>query len=283
MLENALIEWQEWGFKSKPSLLRVFVQGQNHHTGLIEADGQKYVLKVLGHSFERILKSEYWANERAFSPKIIYAANNIEILEYIDDQGFTPTKLTALAGVLGSMHSAVGPHDIRFDLIAFAKEYLPNESITSIDASVHTWHQQLLPALNEFINDPTPWVFCHNDLVKENCLFDAQGKPLVIDWEYAEKHNPWFDLATVILHFELSQTQSIVFLESYRHGWSTKIFERIFISSQIAVLWIDLLWHLFTLDRKKLGRNYLSENPKRFAKLVRLAKQLDIELTPHTQ
>jgi hypothetical protein len=278
MLEKALIDWRDWGFMSKPSLLQVFSQGQNHHTGLIEVDGQRYVLKVLGHSFERVIKSELWANERGFSPKIIYAANNIQVLEYIDDQGFSPAKLTPLASTLRSLHSVVGPHDIRFDLMAFANEYLPRESINSIDISVRTWHQTLLPVLNEFINDPTPWVFCHNDLVKENCLFDAQKNPVIIDWEYAEQHNPWFDLATIVLHFELSQTQAIVFLESYQHGWSRQAFERIFISSQIAVLWIDLLWHL-----NKFGRNYRSENPKRFAKLQLLAEQLDIKLTPHSE
>lgn len=283
MLESALNHWQEWGFKSKPLLLRVFTQGQNHHTGLVEADGQQYVLKVLGHSFERIIKSERWANERGLSPKIIYAANNIQILEYIDDQGFSATKIAPLANVLRYLHSGVRPHDIRFDLIAFADEYLPDSSMDTIDSNVHSWHQQLLPVLNEFINDPTPWVFCHNDLVKENCLFNSQGTPVIIDWEYAELHNPWFDLATVILHFEFSQTQAIVFLENYHRGWSHRVSERIFISSQIAVLWIDLLWHLFKLDRKKLSRNYLSENPKRFAKLKLLAEQLDIKLTPHAE
>lgn len=273
MLNNALQYWQDWGFSSKPVLLKTFKQGQNHCTGLIEVANKRFVLKVFQHSYKRTINAERWANTLDLSPKIVYAANNIQILDYIVDQGFSENKLSVLADAIQSMHSARYSPTTEFDLLGFAHEYLQ-----TADASTLAWHQQLLPILNEFLADPTPWAFCHNDLVVENCLFSPQGNAVIIDWEFAQPNNPWFDLAAVILYFKLNKTQAKEFLENYQTGWSNKISERIFISSQIAVLWLDLLWNL-----KQHGMSYRAKNQSRFVELMALAEQRDILLIPNAE
>ena len=273
MLNSALEHWQDWGFSSKPILLNTFKQGQNHCTGLIEVVNKRFVLKVFQHSYKRTINAERWANTLDLSPKIVYAANNIQILDYIDDQGFSDDTLSTLANAIQSMHSASHTSNNKFDLLAFANDYLHEA-----DAITQAWHQQLLPLLNEFLADPTLWAFCHNDLVVENCLFSPQGNAVIIDWEFAQPNNPWFDLAAVILYFKLNKTQAKDFLDNYQTGWSNKIGERIFISSQIAVLWLDLLWNL-----KRHGVSYRAKNQSRFLKLMALAEQRDILLIPNAE
>lgn len=271
MLKTALTHWQNWGFNSKPQLVTIFTQGQSHHTGLIKVDNQRCVLKVFNHSFEQTIEVERWANTQGLSPNIIYAADGIEILEYIETQEYTPNKLPSLAYSLNRLHTTEVHCESRFDLIAFANKYLINS-----DQFANSWHQQLQPILIEFVNDPTPWVFCHNDLVHENCLFDKTGKAFLIDWEYAQTHNPWFDLAAIVLYFDLNESQSISFLEAYKPGWSTKLNQRIFYGSQISLLWIDLLWNIH-----KYGPDYRQENSHRFIKLASLAQQLNLNLAPN--
>lgn len=272
MLEQALNNWAAWGLASKPILVHTFTQGQNHHTGLINVGSQSFVLKIFRHSFVQTMNTERWTNQQHLSPTVFYAQDNIQVLEYIDDQGYDVSKLDDLANTINTLHTATITKQRRFDLISFTDEYL-----IGADQQTRTWHQQLQPLLNEFINDPTPWVFCHNDLVKENCLFDQDGSVYLIDWEFAQRHNPWFDLAAIVLYFELSDEQTKSFLEAYKDGWSTKISERIFYSSQVALLWTDLLWNMH-----KSGVNYRHKNPRHFNKLHFLAKKLNINLTINT-
>jgi len=54
---------------------------------------------------------------------------------------------------------------------------------------------------------------CHNDVVAENLLL-SPGLTL-IDWEYACDNDPFFDLATVIEHHDLSDQQVSVLVNAY--------------------------------------------------------------------
>lgn len=268
-LKKALKNWPDWGLSSEPSLDRIFTQGQNHHTGLIKAGEKCLVLKVFSHSFDRTIDVERWASTIGLSPNIVYAQQGVQLLEFIDDQGYQPSKLTSLARSLKCLHGTGKAEQHRFDLIEFANDYL-----VGADALTQQWHVQLLPIIKEFINDPTPWTFCHNDLVVENCLFKDNGNVVLIDWEFAQYHNPWFDLAAIIHYFKLSESQTATFLNAYATGWSAKTRERIFITSQMALLWIDLLWNMH-----QSGAGYRENNSERFAALALLAQQLNIVLT----
>lgn len=273
MLKQALQHWQDWGLDSQPSLIHIFTNGQNHHTGLIKVGEQRLVLKIFSSTFDpslfaHTMEIERWAAKQNIAPNTVFANQHVQILEHIDDQGFTENKSPTLAKALRKLHTSKRSEHLRFDLLTFTNEYLNHAN-----EQMHQWHKQLLPILNEFINDPTPWVFCHNDLVRENCLFDSNGNAFIIDWEFAQHHNPWFDIAAVVLYFKLSKVQATVFLESYKTNWGQCISERIFISSQIAVLWTDLLWNL-----KKHGSDYQKTHLSRFKTLASLAQQLSIEL-----
>jgi hypothetical protein len=275
MLESTLKSWREWGLLEKPRLIQVFDCGQNHHTALIESGATRLVLKVFKHSFDRTIEAETWASDQAFSPTLQFAAGNIALYDYIDDQGFSLDKIPSLGNVLKSIHdsdaltridslSSINRH---FDLLHFCDAYLATAS-----TYVYDWHRLLMPALLEFINDPTPPAFCHNDLVIQNCLFQHDSIKF-IDWEFAQRNNPWFDLAAIIHYFELDSSQASEFLSNYQHGWNRKANDSIFYTSQIAVLWCDLLWNMHNR-----GNGYRLKHTDRFKQLADLASKINITL-----
>ncbi|MAD90644.1 MAG: hypothetical protein CMK64_13140 [Pseudoalteromonas sp.] len=56
--------------------------------------------------------------------------------------------------------------------------------------------------------------FCHNDLVKENCIVSDAGV-VVIDFEYASRGDIYFDLAALVTSFELKEDQIMNMLQAY--------------------------------------------------------------------
>ncbi len=259
MIEEHLENWPKWGFSEKPSLIRQFTAGKNHHTGLIECREGRHVLKVFEHSFEQAVSAQRLAANIGIAPEIVFADSNTLVMEYVPS---TNNSLESLAIGLKTLHASVAQELITFDLMSFYEDYL-----AAAPEGLIRQHHQILPILNEFIDDPTPWCFCHNDLVTENCV-SRNSKTIFIDWEFAGKHNPWFDLAAIVLYRELTHEQACFFLNAY-NDWEHKVGERIFLSSQIALLWGDLLWHV-----SKYGIAYISNNKQRFAKLDSLVRAI---------
>jgi len=277
MLAKYLNSWRDWGLTERPQLLKTFTDGENHLTGLIQSSGRDYVLKVFSHSFDQAIGAQQWASTAVLAPLIIYAKDNVAVFEYESDnrnhdqnQPIKSADIKKLSAALTELHErpfVSVEHLGNFDLLAFCDRYLINANALTMN-----WHQALMPALEIFVNDPTPWCFCHNDLVKENYLIQPL-RVLFIDWEFAQRHNPWFDVAAVLHYLALDKNQSTMLLEHYRDGWQCKMQDPIFYASQIAVLWTDLLWHL-----SRNGMDYRSENEYRFKQLSELAAKLDIIL-----
>ncbi len=268
LLEQAIREWRDWGvcnIDEPPKLMEVFDAGKNHTTALVGCDEQPYVLKIFDHSFEQAVGAQRWAGELGLAPKVYYAKEPVALMDYV---AVAVPSMPATARALNKLHrqpppQAEGLQTSVFDLLGFCDQYL-----STADRVTQKQHQALLPLLREYVDDPTRNAFCHNDLVVENCMGSADDT-VFIDWEYAQLNNPWFDLAAIILYYELSHEQAREFLDTYRTGWSDKINQRIFITSQISLLWGDLLWHM-----NKFGHDYRNKNPMRFRYIERLANGL---------
>lgn len=57
-------------------------------------------------------------------------------------------------------------------------------------------------------------VLCHQDLNPQNILFSSKGIKL-IDWEFADFNDKYFDLASVCVEFKLSPKKENIFLKAY--------------------------------------------------------------------
>lgn len=272
MLHEALKHWKELGFTVKPKLIDVFDKGLNHYCGLLESGGDKFVIKVFTHSFERAIEAEYLGSEAHVSPTILSAANNIAVYQYIPNRRFKDSDLAHLCASLKATHSIKpiahqGLNHQALDLLSVCDSYLVGSP-----SRLQQYHLQLLALLKEFTNDTTPLVFCHNDLVQENCLFDEQ-QAWFIDWEFAQVNNPWFDLASIMLYFNLDNTQADVLLQSYFDNKHFHSSSRLCVLAKLCVLWCDLLWQVHTK-----GLKYIERNEERFKALEKMAKTLNVEL-----
>jgi thiamine kinase-like enzyme len=124
-----------------------------------------------------------------------------------------------------------------------------------------------------FEHDNTAWCVCHNDLVAANC-FVIEQQAQFIDWEYARRHNPWFDLAAIVVYLRLDDRQANWFLQHYRGDWSACKDEPIYHAAQCALLWGDILWHL-----ARFGESFWPELRQKLQCITASAAALGIDLT----
>lgn len=118
--------------------------------------------------------------------------------------------LRRLAAALRQLHG-LAPVGAAFDPLAAARRYA-RQLATPVAAALAVRAAELFAGLQD---PPSPPVLCHNDLVCENILLTAGQGLLLIDWEYAGIGDPYFDLAVVVRHHEVSEEVAGYFLQAY--------------------------------------------------------------------
>ena len=73
------------------------------------------------------------------------------------------------------------------------------------DASNKIVVQEASDLYDDLINDGVKKILSHNDLHSKNIIWNSQY--YFLDWEYAGKNHPCFDIASLIRSFELNADQ----------------------------------------------------------------------------
>jgi thiamine kinase-like enzyme len=292
LLEETLNAWPVWPVTERPRVIKTFADGLNHQAFLLAADSRSLVLKLFREPNITAIAAQQWAAKLKLAPKILYTSNKDDyvLMEYIAHPTISAPNLNSgdlsdIAGGLWALHSAnyeeIAKTIGKFDLLKFCHRYLAqlDDNIRRPAAhdkfsyiNVLSTHQALEPALNFLINEDSTLSLCHNDLVADNCFITETGVSF-IDWEYAQIHNPWFDLAAIIAYLQLSDSDAALFLEAYQVGFGVKTNTAIFYTSQIALLWVDILWHLANID---IG--FTPQLNKKIATLGKLAANVHITI-----
>ena len=97
-----------------------------------------------------------------------------------------------------------------FDAGVAAQRYI--ERVTGLDDDVVKKCTDIIVRMRL----PQNLCCCHNDLVAENLI--TTPELMFLDWEYACDNDPFFDLATVVEHHELSDKQVTKLLDAYLGG-----------------------------------------------------------------
>lgn len=268
-LQTALRDWRQWPTRTLPTMVRQFTDGANHQAWLLESDEQQWALKIFEDSGRSAIEIQRWAADLQLAPEIVFAPADFSyaLMSYLPDQA-VPGDVGTVAVSLRDLHAqeaAPGIDSAKFELLDYCDCYLKKSG-----GKAHALHQLLLPILNRFVQDKTPPVFCHNDLVGANCLLD-QGRSVFIDWEFARPNNPWFDLASIIVYQRLDPAQAREFLGSYDKAWAGLCGQPICVAAQCAVLWLDMLWYL-----QYCGTNYWNKLESKHTQLRKLAAQLNL-------
>ena len=75
--------------------------------------------------------------------------------------------------------------------------------------------------------NPVPDVACHNDLLSENFIIDADGKMWIIDWEYGGMTDPYFDLGDYVMEHPFSREEERLIIETYCGEMDERYFGRL--------------------------------------------------------
>lgn len=262
-IETALSEWSKWPMAAKPELIREFDSGLNNTVALLRSGKEYLVLKCFTSGPQPGVTVQTWAAKLAIAPGIVFYSESAAycLMEYCAEEQSDPSlnsdQLNSLAESLHILHGTEAPAITKiceaeatikpWNLSAWLKHYdegLQQNLSDKLLTTLADIEQEITASLQAFANDPTPHCLCHNDLVRENCFVNNE-RAQFIDWDYAQLNNPWFDIASVIHYFGLSENQTEQFLKAYASDSAFDISNQNMLkAAKCTVIWLDVLWHL---------------------------------------
>ena len=155
------------------------------------------------------------AAKAGIAPNVLLANDELYFTEFVEGTVWERTclekegNLEQLATALKRVHSL--PLTGRsFDATIAAKRYVARITVLDPEAI------ERCTAIIFNMRLPQNLCCCHNDLVAENII--TTPALMFLDWEYACDNDPFFDLATIVEHHELSESQAAYFLDAYFDG-----------------------------------------------------------------
>ncbi len=174
-----------------------------------------------------------------------------------------PANLKRLAGILNRVHALrpIGPHlGLRTAVSRYAS-LIGTPEADELAAEAAT-------LLRRLTADDIPQCLCHNDPIAPNVI-DGEGLRL-IDWEYAAIGDPFFELAVITQHHELTEQEIDILLttllgrvtESHHHHLhrTRALYDR------VSLLWLLVVQAASPMDETqqaqlKLTRDRVSRQP----------------------
>ena len=182
-------------------------------TGVLKIDDRPRVAPFNTRCAEASVQNT--ANKADLAPGVIQADDGFYFTEYVEGEVWRRSclhkdgNLELIAASLKRLH-ALPLTGRSFDAGIAAKRYI--ERVSGLGADV-------IDKCNAIISNmrlPRNLCCCHNDLVAENIITTPDLK--LLDWEYACDNDPFFDLATVVEHHELSDSHVTKLLDAYLGG-----------------------------------------------------------------
>ncbi|NQV86595.1 MAG: phosphotransferase family protein [Woeseiaceae bacterium] len=206
--ESATITELKGGLSNK-----VWRIDKGERSGVLKIDSEPR-----GEPFNTRFAEAYVQNAAAkagLAPKVILANDGMYFSEYVEGTVWSRScldkagNLELIAAALKRLH-ALPLTGRSFDAGVAAKRYV--EKITGLDVGVVAKCTDIISSMRL----PHNFCCCHNDLVAENII--TTPDVMFLDWEYACDNDPFFDLATVVEHHELTDVQVTQLLNAYFGG-----------------------------------------------------------------
>jgi thiamine kinase-like enzyme len=238
--ETVLADLPEWAGATVSPLSG----GLTNRTWVVELDERRAVLKIDDKPREAPFNSrpteayiQAAAAEQGLANSVILATDTVYMTEYVDGVVWSLNcledneNLDKLAAGLKKLHSL--PLTGRtFDPLGAARQY--SQLIDPAEAVKVSEYLRKVEAGPR----PPNLCCCHNDLVVANILNVPDIR--FLDWEYACDNDPFFDLATIVAHHNLTAEQSDYLLDSYFDGDGSRWREQLARQAEVyeALLWL---------------------------------------------
>jgi thiamine kinase-like enzyme len=215
------------------------------------------------------------AGEAGISPRVLFEAPSLLVLEYVESRTFTPTDVRArwpeCVALVRRAHRELARR-VRGPSLAFHVFHI----IRNYAATLGDDGSRLVPALPGLIAaadtleqavGPIDLVFGHNDLLAANFLDDGH-RLWLIDWDYAGWNTPLFDLGGLSSNNGLDAGDEQQLLAAYFDAPAGPALMRRFRAMLCASLLRETLWSHVSETRSQIDfdyRAYSDENLRRFS------------------
>jgi thiamine kinase-like enzyme len=251
------VDWQEIGGG---------ITNHNYVISVDEGRGGTYVLRIPGAGTDafidrdRELGNHASAAEAGISPPLLHVLEpeKCTVVPFITGETMHPDtlaghsdRLEKVVDVIRTYHDkATFSNDT--SVFPMIRDYLQKA------AAVHAWFPADWPELMAVGADieaamdrdaPAP-VACHNDLLSENFILDADGTMWLIDWEYGGMSDPYFDLGDFCVEHPLSRDEERLIITRYCGEMQEHRFHRMLLHKITADLW----WSIWAFIQERVSK-----------------------------
>lgn len=210
-------------FANHPPLdVKPLVSGESNDNYYVRTARGEYVLRrysmqTLGVCRQQELRCQHAAAAAGIAPAPLCLNNHQQLLisEYIAQGSalmLTPQRLSELAAVLAKLHRLKVQTPV-LQLGQYLRQLMHNSPLPALEPAA-TLFQKLQDSARLFARLPADLVLCHMDLHSGNLLW-ADNRIWLLDFEYAQLADSSFDLAAIVLHFQLNADEEQGFLTAY--------------------------------------------------------------------
>jgi thiamine kinase-like enzyme len=123
---------------------------------------------------------------------------------------------------------------------------------------------------------PVPAVACHNDLLSENFIIDADGKMWIIDWEYGGMTDPYFDLGDYVMEHPFTRDEERLIIETYCGEMDEKYFGRLMLYKALSAIWWGV-WAMIQHTVSHIDFDYMEWGLERIARAEKVVGDPDYQ------
>jgi len=215
------------------------------------------------------------AHAAGISPEIVYSADGVIIMRFIEGQTFTEQEvreqqnLDRIMPLIQACHNEIPKHFQGPALV-----FWPFHVCRSYIHTAREGNSRMIDLLPRFLDineelektvDEIKLVFGHNDLLAANFIDD--GKRLwLIDWDYAGYNAALFDLANLSSNNELSPEQEDWILETYYQKPVTDRLRCRLAAMKCTSLLRETLWSIVSEIHSTLDFDYVNYTRKNLAR-----------------
>jgi len=214
------------------------------------------------------------AGEAGISPKVLYAAPSVLVLDYITGRSYGPDDVRAdrerCVAMVKRVHREIAKHlrgpTLAFNVFHIIRDYA--RTLVEDQSRMATRLPRLLSvaeALERAVG-PIDLVFAHNDLLAANFIDD--GKRLwLVDWDCAGWNTPLFDLGGLASNNGFDEDDNEAMLSAYFEAPVTDATRRKFHAMLCASLLREAMWSMVSELRSTIDFDYVAytdENLRRF-------------------
>ncbi|WP_346318542.1 phosphotransferase [Chitinophaga sp. YIM B06452] len=230
--------------------------------------GNKYVVRVPGVNTSEIINRQHeWSNHH----KIARLKLNVEHVSYLEHSWIKTSvfikdkfpdlidaeiKIDMVCRSLKKLHHSkiIFDNDFWAGKMIGIYEKVAAENGIKLEEDYYKLRASLKEKYDDYLYSNINWAPCHNDLVKENILWDGARNVYLIDWEYSGMNDPLWDVSSYILENGLNADEEACMLQRYFSGEPAR--KDIHKIVSLFKIYQDVLWYVWAKIRTFHGCEY---------------------------